>query len=68
MVLIVSHLYVYPRFKNGPTFYITLLTSISCGDEGWFLLSVRRRASDGSCGRVTSVFVSFSGLHESEQF
>ena len=32
-----------------------------------FFISVRRRASDGSCGRVTSVFLSFSGLHESEQ-
>ena len=34
---------------------------------GLGLLRVRCRASDGSCGRVMSVFVSFSGLHESEQ-
>ncbi len=32
-----------------------------------FFISVRRRASDGSCGRVTSKSVSVSGLHESEQ-
>ncbi len=25
-------------------------------------------ASDGSCGRIASMFVSFSRLHESEQF
>ncbi len=32
-----------------------------------FFVSVRRRASDGLCGRVTSVLVSFFGVHESEQ-
>ncbi len=31
-----------------------------------FFISARRRASDGLCGRVASVFVSFFGLHESE--
>ncbi len=52
---------------NGPLI-VPRVTSTLCGDRGWVLLRVRRRASDGSCGRVTSVFVSFSGLHESEQF
>ena len=65
MVLIVSHtLYMYSRFTSC----VTHLTSVSCGDEGWVFISVRRRAWDGSCGRVTSVSVLFSGLHESEQF
>ncbi len=48
---------IFPRFRSKP-----------CGDEGWVVISVRRRALDSSCGRVTSMFVSFSGLHESEQF
>ena len=51
---------------NGPLIF-PRLTSTPCGDEGWVFVSVRCRASDGSCGRVTHVFVLFSGLHESEQ-
>ncbi len=51
---------------NGPLI-VPHVTSTLCGDKGWVLLSVRRRSSDGLCRRVTSVFVSFSGLHESEQ-
>ena len=62
MVLIVSHSVGYSRFTNGPPFVCPRFTSVSCGDEGWVSISVRRRASDGSCGRVMSVFVSFFGF------
>ena len=44
-------------------------TSVSSGDEGWVFIGIRcRGASDGLCGRVLSVFVSFSGLHEPKQY
>ena len=52
---------------NGPLI-LPHLISTPCGDEGWLFISARRRVSDGSCGRVASMFVSFSRLHESEQF
>ena len=58
---------MYSRFTNGPPCYTSQFYKFILRQWGWVFISLRRRALDGSCQRVTSVFVSFSGLHESEQ-
>ena len=65
MVLMVLHyVCVFPCIMVPLHFPILQVHLVAIGLG---ITQCRRRASDGSCGRVTSVFVSFSGLHESEQ-
>ncbi len=60
---------VFPFHKMVPRVIPPRFTSVSSGDEGWVFIGIRcRGASDGLCGRVLSVFASFSGLHEPKQY